>query len=395
MLKILILGASGYVGRMLVPELISQGAHVVLFGRSLPELAKLFPNQQTRSYKDLKRECEQADLILNLSVINNNKDAPAYEFEKINVKFPTYVARLASKSPRVKFLNFNSTHALDGFDHSKYAVSKRICASLLRKNYPAQTVNLFLPYVYGAKFRGVIFFLNVMPKRIQLNAVALISALKPMLSVNDLGVWIMSNGLNAQGDVYLTGMQKQSVYYRFLSRTFELFMSVFGLLIFCIPFLVYLICLLCDRRDPVFFSRYYLGLRGKCFRHFGLRTHDEKDIQQTQKSRFSQYLSSVISFFERFYLDYFLCLLNVLTGSVALVGPSVCSKDQVNLILLRQVHGVFAVKPGIFSLSSLEGININDEASLIKSDIRYIACRCLFFDLICIYRSIRQLKTTN
>lgn len=65
-MKIMITGASGLIGQTLV-QTLSQQHELVLIGRNIPKLSKLFPEMTFKTWDDLKDDKSEIDLIIHLA----------------------------------------------------------------------------------------------------------------------------------------------------------------------------------------------------------------------------------------------------------------------------------------------------------------------------------------
>jgi len=123
-MRIVIAGASGFVGQMLVPELRARGADVMLLGRDPQALQAKFPECAVSDYANLSQVLQGADLLLNLAVVNSDAGASLSAYQSVNVEFAATLAQ-AAQDAGVRFINVSSTHALEAANRSAHAQSKR------------------------------------------------------------------------------------------------------------------------------------------------------------------------------------------------------------------------------------------------------------------------------
>ena len=64
-------------------------------------------------------------------------------------------------------------------------------------------------------------------------------------------------------------------------------------------------------------------------------------------------------------------LLNVLVGSMSLVGPRPCLPSQMELIAERKARGVFDFRPGITGPAQLSGVDMSEPARLAQIEEAY------------------------
>jgi len=97
------------------------------------------------------------------------------------------------------------------------------------------------------------------------------------------------------------------------------------------------------------------------------------DVDQAQVLRCGKII-------RKFKLDEFLQLINVLKGDINLVGPRPSLENQTELVLERDKHGVYAIKPGITGLSQVCGYDMSDPQKLAFVDNIYIRHQTFVLD---------------
>ena len=111
---------------------------------------------------------------------------------------------------------------------------------------------------------------------------------------------------------------------------------------------------------PAIFIQERLGVQKKIFRLFKLRTMKKNtlqagthDVEQSQVLRCGKII-------RKFKLDEFLQLINVLKGDINLVGPRPSLENQTELVLERDKHDIYVIKPGITGLSQVCGYDMSN-----------------------------------
>ena len=162
-MRIAITGASGFVGRQLVPLLESAGHSLLLLGREESRLSQLYPDARVGVYDAFKQDDVGYDLLIHLAVLNNDSNAGLEEFRQVNVAMFSRVLKMAREMNVRRVINVSSFHALDSNNLGPYAQSKREALSIAKCVKNLDVTNLYLPNVYGTRFSGKLSVLNRLP----------------------------------------------------------------------------------------------------------------------------------------------------------------------------------------------------------------------------------------
>ena len=182
-MRIIVTGASGFVGRALVPLLADAGGKLLLVGRNTQVLQHLFPDQPVCDYASLAQEAKGFDMLVHLAVSNSDSAASLATYRDINVDFTCKVAQMVREAGVACFVHVSSSHALDGQNQSGYAVSKREAAERLKTVTGLKVVNVYLPLVYGREWSGRLAWLNRLPNGPANRLFRAFAALKPTVNI--------------------------------------------------------------------------------------------------------------------------------------------------------------------------------------------------------------------
>ncbi|MFN4211982.1 MAG: NAD-dependent epimerase/dehydratase family protein, partial [Devosia sp.] len=177
-MRIAITGASGFIGRQLVPLLLARGADVLLIGRDPERLRLAFPQCQAVGYAELAA-ATGFDSLLHLAVINNDQVAEPAEIQRVNVDMPGSLCRQATELGIARFIFISSAHALDRANRSDYATSKRQAVEQLAGVAGIDKWALYLPAVVGDELAGKLAFVNRLPGFLRGLALASLGSIKP------------------------------------------------------------------------------------------------------------------------------------------------------------------------------------------------------------------------
>jgi lipopolysaccharide/colanic/teichoic acid biosynthesis glycosyltransferase len=381
-MKIIVSGASGFVGRNIIPHLIKGGADITVLGRDRAQLKSLYPQCLPITYIEFETQLPPADLLVHLAAANNNSQLSSSKIAEINVDWMLHIAETAHQAGIAHFLNISSIHALDETNQTPYAQSKRDGAKQLRERTGVQSSTLFLAAVHGDKFSGKLAILNKLPTMVSRALFAFLSALKPTVHAKRIADYclLITKG-QIEGDHILADSQDDNVIYRILRRSFDIAFALCVLLFLNWALLLIWLVIRIESPGPALFRQQRVGQHQKPFTLYKFRsmrvdtkTAPTHETPQTSVTRVGQFLRKTK-------LDELPQVWNLIRNDISLVGPRPCLPIQKELIACRSERGVFAIKPGITGFAQINGIDMSDPQKLAEWDARYLALRGLIFDI--------------
>ncbi len=143
-------------------------------------------------------------------------------------------------------------------------------------------------------------------------------------------------------------------------RFFDLFFSLFGIILLLPLFLIISICILATSRGGIFFRQLRVGKAGKDFYLIKFRTMKPDSEQQGKLTIGSRdpRITGIGHFLRKTKLDELPQLLNVIMGQMSLVGPRPEVRNYVELYTTEQ-EAVLRVRPGITDYASLTYMDEN------------------------------------
>ncbi len=90
----------------------------------------------------------------------------------------------------------------------------------------------------------------------------------------------------------------------------------------------------------------------------------------------------------RLKLDELPQLLNVIAGSMSLIGPRPCLYSQTELIAERDKRNLYALRPGVTGPGQLRGIDMSTPALLAEIEAQYFASHSVVRDLDLLFRTV-------
>jgi lipopolysaccharide/colanic/teichoic acid biosynthesis glycosyltransferase len=186
-----------------------------------------------------------------------------------------------------------------------------------------------------------------------------------------------------------------------VKRAADIVLASFGLILLSIPMLLTAAAIRLTSKGPALFRQQRIGMFGQRFVMLKFRTmHDAVECAGScpQATRHDPRVTRIGAWLRRTSLDEFPQLMNVLVGSMSLVGPrphapGTCAAGRPFEAITRRYGARHAVKPGMTGLAQIRGWRgeTDTEEKLIHridSDLEYIATWSLGRDLLILYRTI-------
>jgi lipopolysaccharide/colanic/teichoic acid biosynthesis glycosyltransferase len=150
-----------------------------------------------------------------------------------------------------------------------------------------------------------------------------------------------------------------------LKRSFDLFFSVLGLIILAPVLFIIAIWIICDSKGPVLFKQKRVGQYGKeiaVYKFRSMVTDAESKGLKITVGRDPRITDSG-HFIRKYKIDELAQLINVINGTMSLVGPRPEVQEYIDVYPQYIKEQVLSVKPGITDFASIE---FKDENSLLE-----------------------------
>ena len=146
-----------------------------------------------------------------------------------------------------------------------------------------------------------------------------------------------------------------------IKRLLDFLLSFMGL-IFLSPILVFIaFWIKIDSNGPVFFRQERVGLNGKIFQIYKFRSmHVNSETQGKLTVGNDCRVTTAGKFIRRFKIDELPQLIDVLFGSMSLVGPRPEVKEFIDLYPKDIREKILSVRPGITDMASIELVDENE-----------------------------------
>lgn len=376
-----IVGASGTVGRRLVPALVDAGCRVVLIGRDIEKLNGIYPGSDIGGYVDIGKSGGAGSTLLYLATINNDREADYEAFKTVNIDLALATRDQAAASGMDRFVYFSSTHALDETNTSAYARSKRAAVELLGQNAPIDTRVLYLPAVTGQTLSGRLAALNRLPSFASRPLLSVLKALKPTVAIPDIVKALLALDDTEEEALIVSTDQELNPFFVALKWLLDFVTALAILLLLWWLMIAVWVVIKVQSPGPGIFCQTRIGRHGKPFTCYKFRTmYTSAPNVATHQIPISA-VTPLGGFLRKTKIDELPQVFNILANQMSLVGPRPCLPSQTELIAERQARNVLSVKPGITGLAQVNDIDMSDPVRLAKWDERYLKLRSLLLDI--------------
>ena len=187
--------------------------------------------------------------------------------------------------------------------------------------------------------------------------------------------------------------------YSFVKRAFDFGASLVGLVCLSPVLLATAVAIKLESEGPVIFSQDRVGLNGKKFKMYKLRSMvsnaeelKEKLLEQNEmsgpmfKMKDDPRITKVGKFIRKTSIDELPQLINVLKGDMSLVGPRPSLPKEVKQFE-PWMYERLQVKPGLTCYWQVSGRNNIDFEDWMKLDVKYVRERSLLGDLKLVFKT--------
>lgn len=379
-----IAGASGTVGRQIVPALLAAGARLMLVGRDPQRLRELFPHCDCTDYAGLAQASRGFDTLVFLATINNDQVASEELFHSVNVDLALATRKQAQLAGIRQFIYFSSTHALDDANDSEYARSKRMAVTALRQDAGINTQVIYLPAVVGEETSGRLGGLNALPRPLASPALSALQSLKATVHISlivEALLGLSSGELKAEDPLIVSNGQRNNAVFAFVKRSLDLACAVVIVVLLGWAMVIVWIAVQLQSPGPGIFAQTRVGREGREFTCYKFRTMYVSAPNVATHEAPAASVTSLGAFLRRTKLDELPQVFNIFANQMSLVGPRPCLPSQTTLIAERHARGVLTIKPGITGLAQVNDIDMSDPVHLARWDQRYLKLQSLLLDL--------------
>ena len=380
--KILVTGATGFVGSQLTVSLENHNVDLLLAGRNEAKIKQVFPKHSVISYDNLDSYSEKIDVVVHLAVLNNNAKNKQAEFQNANVDLFKKILSFCKKNNVSKVINLSSFH-IYGDKLDPYSTTKREAYRLAKEDHSTHITNIICPFIYSTPFQGKISLLNKLPALIRQPSFTVVSALKPVIHRDVVISEIINqlNNHNADEDILLADNKDSNIVYFIFKKIINYGLSISALSILVIPMVLIWLLIKMSSKGPGIFTQNRIGLKGKQFKLYKFRTMKVGTKNMGTHFASSSDITKLGSFLRRTKLDELPQLLNILLGDMELIGPRPGLPEQQELKDFRSKKNIYDVVPGVTGYAQVNQVDMSAPKILAEWDNRYIKMRSIIFDM--------------
>jgi len=391
---LVVTGATGFVGRQLLP-LLAGDREILAVSRNPAAHPPTLPGVSICDYDALHEYDLRGATVLHLAARNNDRPGTEAEFRAANVDFLLRVATMARAGGALRFINLCSTHALGEKDGDLYGASKREGADAIRQYWPEGAINLYVPAIYGARFRGRLSLLNRLPAALRPKALAALRLVKPMLAVERLRRAVSEAEARPidpadlwSGEIYCADPVPVRGVAAAMRRAVDLAAALAVTVLAGWAMVLIALYVRLDSKGPAIFAQRRVGWNGRIFTCYKFRTMAVGTVQAATHTMSGSAVTRAGEKLRRTKLDELPQVINLFRNEMSLIGPRPCLPVQEELVAKRAERGVLELKPGITGIAQIRDIDMSDPGRLAAWDDRYRAFRTIPGDLIILIKTM-------
>lgn len=197
---------------------------------------------------------------------------------------------------------------------------------------------------------------------------------------------------NAVRDIKFVDIMNRQ--YLVFKRMIDIILSLVALLIIALPMLIVILIVYIDDPGNVIFTQYRVGMGGRRFKLYKLRTmwrDTPKYMSTSEVDDPNRYITRVGHILRRLSIDELPQLINVLKGDMSIVGPRPLISDEHEIHDLRMKFGVYKIRPGLTGLAQIRGRDMVSPADKVHWDVRYLEEFGLWTDVKIVLSTVPKL----
>lgn len=177
-----------------------------------------------------------------------------------------------------------------------------------------------------------------------------------------------------------------------MKRVLDFLISLFALIILSPLFLIVSVGVLISDGSPVFFRQKRVGKSNELFEIYKFRTmkRGTENVASNDLSDADVKITRFGKILRATSIDELPQLLNILNGSMSLIGPRPLIPEETRIRELREKYNVYSVRPGITGWAQVNGRdNVSAEKKALL-DKEYVEKQSLMLDIKIFFMTIHQ-----
>jgi lipopolysaccharide/colanic/teichoic acid biosynthesis glycosyltransferase len=389
-MKIVVTGASGFIGRQLIPILLEAGHSVLIVSRDSRRTRSFFPECHVVAPDEWWSFSVGYDCLLHLAAMNSDSKNDLAAYLEVNDKLAAKYAEDAKRAAITRFIYASSVHTLYPKKQSNYSASKKKGEeSVIRAFGPAVTV-MYLGAVHGSHFPKKLSFLDWIAPSLGKVLFSLASTLQPTTSVSLIAELVEDE--TSVGQLtrrILTDPKGQNICYRGWQGLLNVAFLTGSILVLPLIFVWWVTVLITDGK-PGLFSQERVGKDSASFVCLKLRTMRKNTPSVGTHDLEDKYFLPGARLIRSVNLDEFPQAVNILRRQMNLIGPRPSLPSQFEIVDLRQKAGVLELLPGLTGWAQVNAADMSSPRAVAKFDEQYLHLRSVSLDVEVLLKTLKR-----
>lgn len=175
-----------------------------------------------------------------------------------------------------------------------------------------------------------------------------------------------------------------------MKRFFDFLISLFALIILSPLFLAISLMIFIVDGKPIFFRQKRVGRNNELFTIYKFRTmkNGTENVASGELENADEKITKIGKFLRSTSIDELPQLINILNGTMSLIGPRPLIPEEEDIRKLREEYNVYSVRPGITGWAQVNGRDIITRENKALLDKEYVEKQSLGFDIKILFMTV-------